>query len=255
MNEVDKFFEDLPSQDKKAEEIFGNTPEPEKEVEEEPKNRAERRLAEKLQREREMSIALNQRVQDLAEQVKTLSEQKQYVAEHKDEIDPRLARAFGTTPEGKELTVIFQDILQETAEKAKERAMDEFEARQQQSTQAYQKKLGESENLIQSELESLEEEYGVDFTSNSASAKSNRKEFLELVEKLSPKDKDGAITDYADFQSTFELYKERKKPEPSRAKELASRSMQTSTSTGIKAPEGPMTFNRAKREIDRMFGN
>ena len=266
MSEVDEFFQGLPTQDKNlVDDILGGEPAkaPEKEAEDEEgstlKNRRERRMAEKLQAERESAIALNQRVIDLAEEVKTLRGQKQ-TAEVAT-LDPDLVRVFGSTPEGQEMTKIFQSKLQglkaSAVEDAKSQLLEEMSEREQQSQAEYQEELGQNEGYIDSQLESLEEEHGIDLTSNSPSAVKARKEFLGLVEKLSPKDSEGAIREYADFESTFEIYQgSRTKAEPSRAKEFASRSMQNSTgSGGQEAPQGPMTFSKARQFINRTFSN
>jgi hypothetical protein len=259
-NEVDKFFANLPTENKSEADIFGEPKapiiEPEKDTGEEVlKNRRERRLAEKLNSEREMAIALNERVKVLSEQVTSLTAQQQYVKEHEGEIDPRLLRAFGSTPEGTELGKIFQDILKDTAEQAKADALREFEETQRQRTAEIQKEQSVNENYIQQELEALEEEHNVDLTSNTPNANKARKEFLSLVEKLSPKDSNGSIKEYADFGTAFEIYKGSQKSEPNRAKELSARSMQNSSAGTAPAPTRPMTFKEAGRQIERLFGN
>lgn len=257
MSEIDKFFEDLPSEDKREQNIFDDklqeeqptTEKVEDKVEDDDssfKNRRVRRLEDKLQAEREMSIALNERL-------KVLAEQQSYIKEHAGEIDPRLVRAFGTTEEGKELTKIFQDILKDNAEQAKVQALAEIEVRQSRVIEEQQNE----EKYIDSQLETLEDEYHFDLTSNAPVAVKARKDFLGLVEKLSPKDESGNIKEYADFETTFEIYKESlTKAEPSRAKELAARSMQSSTANGSTTTiDGPMTFDRAEQEINRLFSN
>ncbi len=232
MNEVDKFFEELPSQDKKVADIFdekkapeeGEKKEEEVKVEETEtesevrKNRRHRRLEEQLQRERESNIALNERLKVLTEVDKTIKESD-------GAIDPRLIRVFGTTDEAKEVARHFTEILKETKESAREEVMRDIEARQSKE----QEELKGYESFIDSELESLEDQYNVDLTSDSASARKVRKEFLDMVASLSPKGEDGSITGYADFGSTFEIYqKNQPKPDNSRQKEIASKSMQRS---------------------------
>ena len=253
-SEIDKFVAGLPGEDKTVRDIFDeNTPKepvvaPEKEEDDNSslKNRRERRLEDKLRRSEEMQIALNERV-------KILSEQQNYIRETAGEIDPRLVKAFGTTDEGKELTKIMTEVLKDNAEQAKEQALAEFESRQQ----AVHDEQASEESFIDTQLEAIEDTYNIDLTSNAPAAKKARNEFLGLIEKLSPKDESGSIKEYADFESTFEIYKEsRAKPEPSRSKELAARSMQGSApGTAGSAPTGPMTFKRAEQEINRLFGN
>lgn len=230
MNEVDKFFEGLPSQDTKIDDILT----PEKEIVEEVedsksegrKNRRHRRLEEALQAERESNIALAERIKVLAE-VKDQSSSSS--------VDPDLIRVFGDTDAGKEVARIMEARMARVAEEAEERAVRKMEERQTFALEE-QKKY---ESVIDSQLEALEDEYNTDLTSDSPKARRERREFLELVQSLSPKDENGSITAYADFGSTFEVYKNsREKADNSRQKEIASRSMQKSGSaSGDKATD------------------
>ncbi len=237
MNEIDKFFDGLPKQDVKIEDPLKDTniekksettdnvekPEKEESDDESParKNRRHRRIEEQLQKEREANIALTERI-------KVLAEQDKIVRESDGTIDPRLVRVFGTTDEGKEVAKHFSEILAETKQSAREEAIREIE--QQRTQQIEEQKQYES--FIDNELESLEDEYNVDLTSDAPVARKARREFLEMVQSLSPKDENGTITGYADFGSTFELYKEKhtEKTDTTRRDEIASKSMQKSGS-------------------------
>lgn len=223
-NEVDKLFEELPSEDKKVVDIF----EPEKPAdnvaketpeEEVPTNRTERRLRDRLQKERESNIALNARIQALAEmrgEVPTRSDS--------DDIDSRWLAIYGDTPATRQAWKLQKEMFQDMTAQAKEDALkeirqQEFEAEQEQK---------HYDNLIDSELESIEDTYNVDVTSDAPAARKARREFLEMVQRLSPKDEDGMITGYADFGATWEAYqfkREREKPSASRQKDMADRSM------------------------------
>lgn len=241
MSEIDTFFEGLPSEDKKVADVFNDKPAPaegakpeekpeEGESEEQKEvrlNRRERRLQAKLQAERESNIALNERL-------KTLAEVERTVKETAGEIDPRLIRVFGTSDEAKEVARHFTEILAETKESAREEALKEIEQRQA----AIQSEQKEYESFIDSQLEAIEDQYNVDITSDTPAARKARREFLEMVEQLSPKDQDGTITDYADFGSTFDIYQKTRteqKADNSRNKEIASKSMQRSGQNGVGA--------------------
>lgn len=235
---VDEFFKDLPSEDKKGQDIFDEKKEkPEKsseasEKEEEEvvpdslKNRQHRRLEAKLQKERESNIAL-------AERVAILSEQDRFAKDV--EIDPRIARMFDTTDVGKENAKTLATVLSDMTAKAKDQALQEIENKQVQE----QSERRKHEEFIDNQLEAIEDEFNVDVTSDAPAARKARREFLEMVNNLSPKDQDGELTDYADFRSTFELYKDKsvEKVDNTRQKEIASRSMQKSgsSSSGEKA--------------------
>ena len=233
-SELDSFFEGLPQQDKQVANVFDEkkTPEadatPEKEETAEDaetrKNRRHRRLEEALQRERESNIALNERLKTLAEFDKTIKETS-------GEIDPDLIKIFGTTPEAKEVARLFTAKLEGLKESAKAEALSEIDGREQ----GFQQETKQYESYIDDQLESLEEAYGVDLTSDTKVAEKARREFLGLVEALSPKDEDGSIKDYADFNSTFEIYqnsRQEARPDNSRQKEIASKSMQRSSQNG-----------------------
>lgn len=252
--ELDKFFNSFTGTDAEVNEKLPEvsaTKNPVKEDEDTGenslKNRRERRMAEKLQAERDSAIALNERVKYLAEENARLKSVKQ------DDIDPDEALIYGTDENGQRLKKFFNKRLSEAEERGAQRAIDEFDARQNNIASEQHK----HESFIDEQLISLEETHNVDLTSNSPIAVKNRTEFLGLIEKISPKDKNGSISEYADFGSTFEIFKGMKtKPEPNRAKELAARSMQSSTSSGSDtAPEGPMTFSRARQQINKMFSN
>lgn len=231
--EVDKLFENLPSEDKKEQDIFDEKKEPEKVIEkveekeeegesEVRKNRRHRRLEEQLQRERESNIALNERLKVLAEQDKVIKESD-------GAIDPRLIRVFGTTDEAKEIARHFTEILSETEQKARESVIREIEQREN----SVREEQAQYEKQIDSELEAIEDEFNVDLTSDTPKATKMRKEFLGLVQTLSPKDEDGTITGYADFGATFEQYqKSIPKVDNTRREEIADKSMQRSGQNG-----------------------
>lgn len=228
---------------------------PVKEVSEEddetPRNRQQRRMAEKLQRERETNIALNARLQ-------ALSELNAYAKNHEGEIDPDLVKAFGTTEDGKALTEIFTKKFKEIETSAEERA---FQRIQEQQAKESEEEAKNSEYIDQ-EFESLEEKYDVDLSGKSKASKEFRNGFIDFVSDISPKDDQGNIIEYADFESSFEAYNRiaqgsnRKPAEVSqRQKELASRSMTPSGGrTPSETPQGPMTFEKAKRFIDSLRG-
>lgn len=235
-NEVNKFFDELPSQDKKLS-AFEEKEVPASEKEEEdieaPKNRTERRLREKLQRERESNIALNERIKVLAEVDKTLKEPSN------SEMSAEWIAFYGTTPESEKAWKIQEKMMQDYASRAEERALERF--REEQIKSQEEQKRYESE--IDSQLESIEDEYNVDLTSNSPAARKARTEFLELVEQLSPKNENGDIIGYADFNSTFKLYQQtrQEKRDTTRQKELASRSMQQSGQVNNEAENADAT--------------
>lgn len=224
-NELADFLKELPDQDQTAADLFKEQPaveEPKAEEEKTPeegegkKNRRHRRWEERLSEREKDLIAREARAQALSE-VQKFSQDT--------EVDERLIRMYGNTDEGKEAARLHQELLADYTAKGKEEALHEIEERQAQAV----RKQKEYESAIDSELEALEDEHNVDLTSNSPAARKARKEFLEMVHTLSPKNEDGEVTSYADFGATYDLYQStREKADTTRQKELGSRSMEKS---------------------------
>jgi hypothetical protein len=232
-SEVNKFFEGLPGEDKQLQDVFEEKDAPKipvKETEEEPhKNRRERRMEQKLQQERESNILLAERLRVATDLDKTKKENP--------DVDGRLIEIFGTEETGKKLAKHFSELLNETKTSAREEALREIENAQNSE----QEEVSKAEDEIDQNLEAIEDAYGIDLTSDTKEATSKRRQFLELVEKMSPKDQDGTITDYADFGSVYEIFDQtHNKIDNTRQKEIANRSMQRSGSS--KSAERPTSY-------------
>lgn len=149
--------------------------------------------------------------------------------------------AYGDSEESRKAWNVQQHLMQKAIIQAKEEALNEFQSKIQQEKLAEQ----QFEEFINTSLESIEDTYDVDITSNSPSAKKARTEFLELVRKLSPKDEYGNITNYADFNEVFDIYKEKKEKPTSETtnvkKALADRSMAKSSEARPYNPNSPKT--------------
>lgn len=233
---VQDFFENLPHEDKQEADIFGEgTEKPEtsekEETQQEPEkaaarpNRRERRYDKQLQWEREQRIAAEARAKAFEEARATAQNES---------VDERLVRLYGA--ENVEAAKLHQELLNDARATAEENAYRRIQAEQE----AARKEQENFESFIDEELEGIEDDFNVDVTSDSPAARKARREFLELVQKLSPKDEQGNITAYADFAQTWELYQsKREKPaDASRAKEIAARTMEK-TQTGQPAPKQP----------------
>ena len=184
------------------------------------KNRRERRLSEKLQAEREANIALNARLQGISEsqRLREDSQQGEYLK--------LVEKIYGnTTPESAEATELLKKAIEGAKQSAKQEALDEFNRLQSQKNEELQKE----ERELQSMLEGLEDQYNIDLTSQSSQ---DKKSFLTLLEKLSPKDRDGNIIAFADANTVYDIYQSQKdKSTTSRAKELSNRSLTQSGSS------------------------
>lgn len=180
----------------------------------EPRNRRERRLMEKLQSEREASIALAAKLDAITQsQNSRNSEEVEFLS--------IAERIYGTqTPELREATELLKSALLGVKDEAKREALAEYQKIRQQEQEA----VVNAEKRIDSMLEELEDEYNFD-------SSKHRTEFLKLMEKMSPKDSQGNIIEYADHHSVWEIYQDKlnKNKAPNPAKDLASRSVTQST--------------------------
>lgn len=229
-NEVDKFFEGLPSEEKQQADIFEDPnkkpAEKQEGVEAKPeegaeprKNRRHRRLEQQLQEERELRIAAEARAEGRSE-----AQQFAQATSATDDTPDKWLRMYGDTPEARQAWALQKELLADVVAKTKADTIKEIEDREKQRGE----EQGQFEKFIENELEGLEDDNDVDLTSDAPAAKKARREFLELVQNLSPKDDKGVITGYADFAETWKIYQEKRqgqKPDASKAKDLADRSM------------------------------
>lgn len=175
----------------------------------EPRNRRERRLEARLQAEREAGIQLAARLQALEEQRTSSTPKSEAVS--------NIERIYGVdSPEAREATEILKSELARVREEATQAALNALEERTSRETQA----IREAEQQLDSMLEDIEDEFDVDMTPQA------RTDFFKLLEKMSPKDKDGNIIQYADHLAVWEDYQLRtQKPVDNTAKNLAARAM------------------------------
>jgi len=239
MNEQQKFLEELevkedsgldaPLEETPAEE---SSDEPSEEtLEPKLKNRRERRLMAKLQSEREANIELNTRLQTISESQKVRdSEEADFLK--------KIERIYGTaTPEGKEASELLKEAFLGLEKTARERALEEMKKTLREEKEQEKRAQAEAEESLEEILENVEENHHVDFSDTTL-----RKGFLTLLEKLSPKDSEGNIIEYADADSVWEVYEATRQKSQSRAKELASRSLTRSGSSQPSKLEDDSTF-------------
>ena len=195
------------------------TEEPEEEAtptEPEPKNRRERRLMEKLQSERETAIALAAKLDAITQSQGARTEQAQFM-----EVAERI---YGTqTPELREATELLKTALMGVKDEAKKEALAEWQNLRQSEQQA----VSSAEKRIDEMLENIEDERNIDLSEGP-----HRTGFLKLLEKMSPKDSNGNIVEYADHYSVWELYESQIKKPVNPAKEVVARTMTQGTASG-----------------------
>lgn len=186
-----------------------------------PRNRRERRLESKLQAERESSIALAAK---LAEREKIDSERNATV---ESDYIKSIERIYGTdSPEAIEATEVLKGAFKGLHKDATESALKLFREEQEQQSKA----VSNEENVLDGMMEEIEDNFNVDLTSEEA--KGTQKAFLTLLERMSPKDKEGNIIQYADHEAVWEMLQSQKSiPKQNQAKDLSNRSMVQSGSS------------------------
>lgn len=249
---LDDFSQDFPSVD----EIQSQDPDfltpkddgqqqpvlPPKDEDEGRKNREHRRTSNRLESEKRALQEIREANIREGAKLEALSEQRKFMEGLGGQaIDERLITLYGNDENGKKAAQITQSLLEDTAKRARAQALEDF----QQVARDREQKIRQESQLIDSQLEDLEDDSGIDFTSNSPVARKNRNEFLDMVSKFSPKDEDGSIREYADFDEVFEVFQQTRKSGANggntRQKDLASRGMArggaTQQSVGDKATE------------------
>ncbi len=167
----------------------------------------------------------------------------------KDVLESFTAIIGNDTPEKVNALNALQKSLVNLDERASQKAIDKLESiREQEVQQDLQ-----AEQELNDAFDTIEDTYKVDITSNTSTARKTRQEFVSFVEKIAPKDRHGDVIDYPDMQSAWETFSEMKKStqQPSRAKELASRSMTHSVESGTQ-PQSRANWDAADAFIESL---
>ncbi len=163
-----------------------------------------------------------------------------------DEVTAVLERIIGNdTPEKAAAVKDFRKVLGSLEERGAQKALQHFAEQAQERAEEDRK----AQQELDDSFEEIEETYNVDLTSNTASAKRMRSEFVDYIRKIAPKNEDGEVVAYPDLSAAFEEYQEKRKPAPSRAKELAARGMSRSTD----ATAAPKTGGNSWKDVERIF--
>lgn len=181
-----------------------------------PRNRRERRLMEKLAAERESSSFLAGKLEARSEASKAVSEEADYLK--------AVERIYGTdTPEAQLATDLLKKAILGAREDAKTQAIEEMRNDRKREIEEQRKEEAALDNMV----DEIEDEYGVTLTDT------QEKAFFTLLERMSPKDENGDVIEYADPHAVWDVFQEKLKARPvdNRAKDLSSRSMVNSGSS------------------------
>lgn len=180
-------------------------------------------------------------------------------------IEPAPRQETQTEDEFKEVVDSFATIIgndtpeKQNALKALERSLKSFderavrhaEDRLAQIKREEEEADRQAEEELDNAFEAIEENFDVDLSSSRS--QKLRSEFVSFVEKIAPKDRNGEILDYPDMISAWETFSEIKKAtsQPSRAKELANRSISRSSET-VSAQPKRISWNDVDEFMDTL---
>lgn len=261
-SEADKFFNNLPSEkaepdfqffepvkakepnEEKEEAQEETKPEKEEDSEEQPEKRPNRQ--ERRQERNKFFEEQLAKKDTMLEQLQTeLLRRNQ--SDSKEEVDTRLTRLFGDTPEGKEASRIVSELLKETEERAVApyRELTQSQREEAESEARFGEQISEG-------LATVEDTFGIDLTSRTS--QKVRAEFLDFVDELSPEDS------LVNFPKAWELFQSNQKAPRDmatieRKKEIASRSIQRSSPARPDVTKlEPMSFDKVETLWGKMFG-
>lgn len=226
MNEQEQFLKDLEHDPNKVDildqPLIPDTPVKEeetggegagnenKEEDGQPRNRRERRLMAKLQAERESSMFLAGKLEARTEAQKAVTEEADYLKSAE--------RIYGTdSPEAQLATDLLKKAIIGARDDAEQRAYERMRGDQSEQIESEQA----AENELDAMIEKIEEDHNVSLT------EAQERGYFQLLEKMSPKDRNGNVIEYADSDAVWEVFKDKlaKKPTDTRARDMSSRSM------------------------------
>lgn len=227
MNQVEEFLKDLESDPNKvdvleqplnadsekseSEAAAEGAGDEKKGEESQPRNRRERRLMQKLDAERQSSSFLAGKLEARTEAQKAVTEEADYLK--------AAERIYGTdSPEAQLATDLLKKAILGARDDAENRAYDRMKSERENESKAQK----DADDELDSMIEEIEDEYSVSLT------EPQERSFFQLLEKMSPKDSDGNVKEYADPHAVWEVFAEKlNKPTAgnTRAKDMSSRSM------------------------------
>lgn len=182
---------------------------------EERLNRRDRRYMKKLEADRDSAIQMADRLARISEAQKARTDEPEAYLKQVEKI-------YGNnSPEAIEATDLLKTALQSVKKQATEDALAQLREEQQKERDA----VASEEKSLDAMIEDIEDETGQTLDEQT------KKGFFQLLEKLSPKDKDGNVIAYADHNAVWDELQARKVPVQNRAKDLAARSMVNSGSS------------------------
>ena len=223
-NEIDAFLGDLKDEEKDPFKLETEDPLALKE------EVAEKEEEEKLPFHKDPKVQrfIEKEIERRMPQKETIIEREVSRDESVDPLTDVLTRIIGNdTPEKISAIKDFQRALESREERVRQEALDEIDQRVDEEHEAEV----EATNELVRGFEDIEDTFGVDITSNKPSAVSTRREFVDFIQRVAPKDDEGQVIEFPDLEETFKLFQDTKRGQAqpnNRAKELAARSINRS---------------------------
>lgn len=196
---------------------------------------------------------IEKQVAKALEGVKLTREDKDEVksAETPSELISALTAVIGNdTPEKQRVLKAFENEIKGIEGKAAEKAARDLQQRIQAQEEAESAEVEARREEIATAWEEIEDKFNVDLTSGSATAEKLDTEFRNFVRKISHKNADGEVDMFPDLVEAFAEFQDKNK-RPTRAKELASRSMTRSSD----ASQVPKLKDNSWRGVEKFFSN
>lgn len=164
---------------------------------------------------------INKKLKDQPQPQSRQEEFKKDIQQDEDPFTEALTNLIGDdTPEKVNVLKQFKRALGDMEKKAADTAYNKFLEEQKRAQEEEQRSIAE----LSEGIERIEENFEVDLSSNSPLAKKTRNEFLDFVEKISPKNERGEVISFPDLENAFSVFQSLKKPEGNpQAKDIASR--------------------------------
>lgn len=151
--------------------------------------------------------------------------------ESEDKITDILTRMIGNDSAEKvalikEFRGVFDEIAKKGAEEGYKMTKTEFLEQQRAEKEA--------EQQLQNAFNEIEETYNVDLSSDAPTARKQKNDFINFIQKIAPKNEFGEITEYPDLVQSFSIFNEMHSGASKtnqRAKDIASRSVSRASTT------------------------
>jgi len=231
MSEVEKFLQEISD----GGDAFSETTTPAEVVENTTEEKVEEIIPfhkdERFKKSREEVRALRQEKDEwLKEKERLLAQTQNNNVSVPSDFESDWVKTYGDSDESKAQLNFFAKYLNGLDERAAAKAMEKFKAESEAQKSQSQQEEERWNNQVQSQLEAVEDEFGIDLTSSQAASK--RTEFLSFLQDISPKDSDGNIIQYVPMDKAYPLWVKQNTKDNTERKEIANRSMdKTNTET------------------------